>query len=182
MIVHDDCTTFLMTTVILTSRQSWPLSVSELGHRDSIGYWLLIIIDWRWWRWRWLFQVFVSVLRHTESMGELEASRDLVSKEVTRLRWIWWSPINYGHDDDVFDNYPRSRDSKAEDSEGCRLQLNSLLYLRFLNLLLFIHDLQFFPTLFSFKVQKHIYSNPKIVSGKLLKPRSIGYNQASVVR
>ena len=25
----------------------------------------------------------------------------------------------------------RSRDSKAEDSEGCRLQLNSLLYLRF---------------------------------------------------
>jgi len=54
-------------------------------------------------------EVFVSVLRHTESMGELEASRDLVSKEVTRLR---------------------SRDSKAEDSEGCRLQLNSLLYLR----------------------------------------------------
>jgi len=53
-------------------------------------------------------EVFVSVLRHTESTGELEASRDLVTKEVARLR---------------------SRD-KSEDNEGSRLQLNSLLYLR----------------------------------------------------
>ena len=38
-----------------------------------------------------------------------------------------------GQDDGVLDNHPRSRDSKAEDSEGCRLQLNSLLYLRYVS-------------------------------------------------
>ena len=120
-------------------------------------------------------QVFVSVLRHTESMGELEASRDLVAKEVTRLRWstsywwLWrwikyWWLLMWIHIDvwlwiiwglklacDYIDErvdlllsakvglffiiwnptQSRSRDSKAEDSEGCRLQLNSLLYLRF---------------------------------------------------
>jgi len=53
-------------------------------------------------------EVFVATLRHTDNMGELEASRELVSKEITRLR---------------------SCDSVSDD-EGGRLQLNSLLYLK----------------------------------------------------
>ena len=78
-------------------------------------------------------QVFVSVLRHTESMGELEASRDLVIREVTRLRWGGCSLLNVTSRYVTYSlqcNVHRSRDSKSDDSEGCRLQLNSLLYLR----------------------------------------------------
>eukprot|EP00092_Neocalanus_flemingeri_P008846 GFUD01009520.1.p1 GENE.GFUD01009520.1~~GFUD01009520.1.p1 ORF type:complete len:981 (+),score=238.89 GFUD01009520.1:139-3081(+) len=53
-------------------------------------------------------EVFVATLRHTDNMGELEASKELVTKEITRLR---------------------SCDSVTDD-EGGRLQLNSLLYLK----------------------------------------------------
>jgi len=55
-------------------------------------------------------EVFVSVLRHTDNMGELDASRDLVLKEISRLR---------------------SRDSASDgDGEDGRLQLNSMLFLK----------------------------------------------------
>ena len=45
---------------------------------------------------------------------------DLLLSAKVGLFFIIWNPTQ-----------SRSRDSKAEDSEGCRLQLNSLLYLRF---------------------------------------------------
>ena len=53
-------------------------------------------------------EVFIHTLRHTENMQELEATRDLVIKEVSRLQ---------------------SCDSVTDDEDG-RLQLNSLLYLK----------------------------------------------------
>ena len=63
----------------------------------------------------WLYQdcelrseVFVHTLRHSDSLAELEASRELVSREISRLR---------------------SCDS-AQDEEDGRLQLNSLLFLK----------------------------------------------------
>jgi len=52
--------------------------------------------------------VFIHTLRHTENMAELEATRDLVNKEITRLRSC--------------DAVPDEEDSK--------LQLNSLVYLK----------------------------------------------------
>ena len=55
-------------------------------------------------------EVFVHTLRHTENMSELEATRDLVTREISRLR---------------------SCDSGVtQDDEDGRLQLNSLLYLK----------------------------------------------------
>ena len=53
-------------------------------------------------------EVFIHTLRHTENMAELEATRELVAREVSRLR---------------------SCDSVTDDEDG-RLQLNSLLYLK----------------------------------------------------
>ena len=53
--------------------------------------------------------VFVSVLRYTDSLDELLASREMISGEIDRLR---------------------AKDSKSEKTEEGRLQLNSLLYLR----------------------------------------------------
>ena len=54
-------------------------------------------------------EVFVHTLRHTENMMELEATRELVTREITRLR---------------------SCDSVSDQEEDGRLQLNSLLYLK----------------------------------------------------
>lgn len=53
--------------------------------------------------------VFISTLRHSDSLGELEATKSSVIKEISRLR---------------------SRDSCADDVEECKDQLNSLLYLK----------------------------------------------------
>ncbi|XP_023347857.1 sorting nexin-13 [Eurytemora carolleeae] len=53
--------------------------------------------------------VFISTLRHSDNVGELEACRSSVVKEISRLR---------------------SRDSQADDTEEAKDQLNSLLYLK----------------------------------------------------
>jgi len=54
-------------------------------------------------------EVFISTLRHSDSLQELEACRANILKELTRLR---------------------SRDSHADDSDEAKNQLNSLLYLK----------------------------------------------------
>ena len=53
--------------------------------------------------------VFVSVLRHTDNLEELDATKQMLQQEIDRLQ---------------------SKDSKSQSSEDGRHQLNSLLYLR----------------------------------------------------
>jgi len=53
--------------------------------------------------------VFITTLRHSESLSELEACRSSILKELSILR---------------------SRDSQADDTDGAKNQLNSLLYLK----------------------------------------------------
>ena len=93
-----------LTREILSSVVIQP-SFSKLSEPDFVNQSLV----WLYMEYEIKSDVFVHTLRHTENMMELEATRDLVTKEISRLR---------------------SCDSVSDDEDGGRLQLNSLLYLK----------------------------------------------------
>ena len=40
-------------------------------------------------------EVFIQTLRQTDNMGELEATKEMVTRDITRLRWVCYSEIFY---------------------------------------------------------------------------------------